>query len=126
MKLRQTNFFDDEIKQDAEIKRSGKKFDATESLRKKEEAVAAAARSAWVQDFEDAVRRVAKTQDQFTTDDVLKRFPHLESCPEKRVLGAVMARLHRDGEIEPLGYGSSDRVESHGRPKRIWRRKEKE
>lgn len=71
--------------------------------------------------FESAVRLVARVRQTFTTDDVLKSDPSLESITEKRVFGAVLLRLSRSGMIEPVGYVQSDRRTSHARPKRLWR-----
>jgi len=61
----------------------------------------------------------------FTTDDVLKRHPELEDLPEPRILGAAVRRLSdRAGGHADLysngEYRTSDRVKSHGRPKRVW------
>ena len=68
---------------------------------------------------ETARRRPGGT---FTTDDVLAAFPVLEQVPERRVLGAAMIEAKRAGLIEPTDrYADSDRVKSHGRPKRVWR-----
>lgn len=70
----------------------------------------------------EAVRETARRHRTFTTDTVLEDHPHLEAIPERRVLGAAMVEAKRDGLIEPTDrYAQSDRVQSHGRPKRCWR-----
>ena len=76
----------------------------------------------WASIFKGAIMKVAKENEPFTSDDVLKKFPYLEECPEKRVMGAVFLQL-RGKELSPGEYVSSTRVASHGRPKRVWRLK---
>jgi len=79
-----------------------------------------AARGEWAERFEAAIRETAKRMETFTSDDVLRLFPALEECPEKRVIGAAFRAL--SGEvISPEGYRASTRRQSHARPKRVWR-----
>lgn len=76
----------------------------------------------WAERAYRAVSHVCRQCEEFTTDDVLKAAPELESCPERRVLGAAMQAAKRDKLCLPTDrYGRSDRVQSHARPKRIWR-----
>ena len=77
-------------------------------------------REEWCERFEAAILAVAARQESFTSDDVLKAFPELEECEEKRVIGAAFRRL--SGKfIEAKGYRESARRKSHARPKRVWK-----
>lgn len=67
-----------------------------------------------------AIRIAAGERDLLTTDHVR---PHIRgTVREPRLLGALMRRAHGRGWIEPTKeYADSDHVDSHGRPKRVWR-----
>ena len=78
----------------------------------------------WRDRFRKCVKQVANGRRPFTTDTVLSLFPELEECKEKRVFGAVMLALAREGYLKPLGYAESTRKASHARPKRQWILKE--
>lgn len=76
----------------------------------------------WVSVALVAIRDVAVRKEFFTTDDVLRGCPHLEGCPEKRMLGAAMRIAGKEGMISPTDrYTDSIRVSSHRRPKRVWK-----
>ena len=101
-------------------------FDYEESATARDKAIDAVetARPNWAAKFELAIVAVAKQGKWFTTDDVLRQYPELESCPEKRVIGAAVRRLSAAGVIEPGGYIGSERKSSHARPKRTWKLKQ--
>lgn len=54
--------------------------------------------------FEDAVRRVP------TPDDF-----------DRRALGAIPARMHKDGEIVKAGFRTSESAKHHAGIKQLWR-----
>jgi hypothetical protein len=100
----------------------GDLFDYARAREERESAIdaVAIAREHWLPRFKSAICVVAQELETFTSDDVLKAFPNLEECEEKRVIGAAFRSL--SGEvIEPLGYRNSNRRKSHARPKRVWR-----
>lgn len=69
-----------------------------------------------------AIKVVAKTMVEFTTDDVMAVDPELERAREPRALGPTMLRAAREGWIEPTDrYAPSKRKQSNLRPKRVWR-----
>jgi len=105
-----------EHRADLGVKRSAAsaRDDALEAVEKSNDEAAAA--------FELALRVVAECGAPFTTDDVLAERPELEEVQEKRVFGAVLMRLKKQGYLIPMGYGESNRRQSHARPKRIWRK----
>jgi hypothetical protein len=86
----------------------------------RDEAIDRVGRSAWFEVALTAAEAVVKREARFTTDDVLKENPTLEACPELRVLGAAMRTLQRQGLVVAGSFTGSDRVRSHGRPKRLW------
>jgi hypothetical protein len=65
------------------------------------------------------VHRLAARGIPFTTDDVLPSLDAFEGV-ETRALGAVMRRAQKAGWVRPGGYVTSERRESHMRPKRLW------
>lgn len=88
-------------------------------------AVKAAASSAdpkWMAAADRAVRRLAKREATFTTDEVwqaLKRSKATTS--ERRAMGAVMRKAAADGVIRSTQtYRVSTRPECHRRPVTIW------
>lgn len=67
-----------------------------------------------------AIQAAAREQAELTTDDV-RPFIHGE-VREPRLLGAMMLRARAAGWIERTDrYAESKHVQSHGRPKRVWR-----
>ena len=72
--------------------------------------------------MEQCCREVAGQGRPFTTDDVLRAYPELEGCGEKRLLGPILKKLAGEKLIRPLGFANSNRVVSHGRPKRLWKK----
>jgi hypothetical protein len=62
----------------------------------------------------EAVRAAATEYGVFSTDDL--QWP--VRGPE---VGAAFSHLRRLGEIEPCGYRTSTRAQSHGRLIRVWR-----
>lgn len=67
-----------------------------------------------------AIRIAAGERNLLTTDHVR---PHIRgTVREPRLLGALMRKAQSRGWIEPTPrYADSDHVESHGRPKRLWK-----
>lgn len=97
-------------------------FDYAKARDERESAIdaVAIAREGWLSQFKSAIRVVAQGLETFTSDDVLKAFPNLEECEEKRVIGAAFRSLS-GRVITPEGYRNSTRRKSHSRPKRVWR-----
>jgi len=97
-------------------------FDYAKARDERESAIdaVAIARDHWLDQFKSAICLIAEELETFTSDDVLKAFPNLEECEEKRVIGAAFRSL--SGKvITPEGYRNSNRRKSHARPKRVWR-----
>lgn len=70
-----------------------------------------------------AVRGVARTRDEFTTDDVWAVLAdNAEAVAEPRLMGAVIQRMSRNDEIRPTGtYRKSARPVCHSRPVKVWK-----
>ena len=67
-----------------------------------------------------AIRQLAVTGDEFTTDDVWRLLAGFDT-PEHRALGSLMREAHKAGLIRPLRkWRESTRVEAHKNPKRVW------
>jgi hypothetical protein len=65
------------------------------------------------------LRELVRSGQDFTTDSIL---PFLDGIDgERRALGSIMREAQRLGWVVPLGYVTSERRESHMRPKRQWR-----
>ena len=74
---------------------------------------------AWLANALTAVRQLADSGHEFTSDDVWRLVPTLD---EPRALGAVMTVAARRGFIFSTGqYRPSARPICHGRPVKIWR-----
>lgn len=101
----------------------GHLFDAKEGKLLKERAllaVAANAPSGWATTAALLVMKVAKREQEFTSDDVWKE--GLEEPPEPRALGAVMGSLARAKHIEQTGrYVKTARKTRHHAPIAVWR-----
>jgi len=99
----------------------GTLFDAEEA---KERAISIAGDNApggWVERAREAVRSVAMSRFDFTTDHVWDVLGE-DRPPEPRALGSVLKQLAREGRIRQTGeYRKSDRVENHRRPVAVWR-----
>ena len=97
-------------------------FDWARARGERDQAIGAVAfaREEWLERFRHAIRVTAEKMESFTSDDVLRAFPSLEECEEKRVIGAAFRSLSGD-VIIPGEYRNSDRRKSHARPKRVWR-----
>jgi hypothetical protein len=106
------------------------RFDAKAAKRAKEQAIAQVESNTseeWAEQAEAAIIVCANcyTEGGFTSDDVWWQLdfygakkPHI-----KDALGPVMLRLRKAGVIKCTGeYRASERPESHGQPKRVWRR----
>lgn len=105
------------------------RFDAKAAQRSKDQAIArvdANTSDEWRTAATEAVMHVAAKYPEtaFSSDDVWMELaarkvnaPHI-----KDALGAIMRRLQRAGVIEVIGWKASERPESHGQPKRLWRR----
>jgi hypothetical protein len=82
------------------------------------------AQPTWKLHCEAAIRWLAKTRPEFTTDDVwelmnqrLNPMPH-----EPRAIGAMMTNAAKAGWIAPTDrYTPSARPECHRRPVKIWK-----
>lgn len=62
----------------------------------------------------------------FTGDDVWRAVPDGVRPPEPRALGGAVRRARKLGLIESTEtYRPSDRVECHGRPQLVWRKRGK-
>lgn len=80
---------------------------------------AAAAPDAWTQDARGALRLIAATGIEFTTDDLWARLP---APPEPRAMGAIIRWGAEQGVIVDTGRArKSTRPECHARPVTIWR-----
>ena len=72
--------------------------------------------------LELAVRAIARNKKLITADDLHQLDESVLRLGLKRqVYGAVLARLAKDGFLEPLGYVASSRGECHNRPVMQWR-----
>jgi hypothetical protein len=72
----------------------------------------------WVEAALDAVKYVAETAREFTSDDL---WDHITQPREPRALGAVMRNAQKLGYIKATDrWTPSERVECHGRPVRVW------
>jgi hypothetical protein len=76
----------------------------------------------WMQAALKAVHTLAVSRDTFTTDDVWDALSNVKcTTHEPRAMGAVMRHAAREGTIEASpNYRTSQRVECHGRPVRVW------
>ena len=95
-------------------------FDAEEA---RDEALARVAAGAgdWVGRAREAVRSVALSRFDFTTDHVWEVLGD-DRPAEPRALGSVMKAMAGEGLIWSTGeYRKSGRVESHARPVAVWR-----
>jgi hypothetical protein len=90
-----------------------------ESIRRVEEH----ADAGWLDLAVRAIRYTAKHQAFFTTDDVwdLLETYHIEGPREPRAMAAAIRQAQDQGIIRRTDdYTSSERKESHARPKRVW------
>jgi hypothetical protein len=88
------------------------------------EQVEANAQPAWKLHCEAAIRWLAKTRPEFTTDDVWEMMhQRLNPMPrEPRAIGAMMTNAAKAGVIAPTDrYTPSARPECHRRPVKIWK-----
>lgn len=96
--------------------------DAAEARRRRDEAVERVGTNAddeWKRRALDAVRVLAESGQNFTSDDVWAR---VGSPREPRALGAVMRDAQRRELCVPTpDYRPSARPECHARPVRVWR-----
>jgi hypothetical protein len=99
----------------------------------RDEALVRVARNAdatWRDVAARAVRFLAETRREFTTDDVWALLQHYYpelGTHEPRALGAVMRQVAREGYIEATGrYRESGRAVCHRNPKKIWRARAEE
>jgi hypothetical protein len=77
----------------------------------------------WLTGATEAVRMLARTRDEFTTDDVWNRLDNAGYQPphEPRAMGAVMRQAARDGLVVKTDrVRNSVRVECHARPVAVW------
>jgi hypothetical protein len=65
-----------------------------------------------------SIRRHAATGFDFTSDDVIAE---CGSPPSNGTAGAVFGAALRRGDIEPVGYTTSRRLNRHGGVQRLWR-----
>jgi hypothetical protein len=71
--------------------------------------------------LEEAVLSIARRRLTFTVDDLHVLEPMIESLHrDRRVLGAVLASLRKQGLIAPVNYERSTRKECHNRPIMRW------
>jgi len=74
----------------------------------------------WMDEARDTVEAVASVLGEFTSEDVWAA--GLAQPSEPRALGAVLHALAAEGCIRATGeWRKGGRVESHGRPVRVWR-----
>lgn len=86
-----------------------------ESIKKVEEN----ADAEWLEAAYEAVLKVAKRCDMFTSDDVWAEVDL--PAREPRAMGAVMMKAYRNGVIQPTTYWQESRRRSaHARPLRVW------
>lgn len=88
--------------------------------------VEVAADEQWKEAARDAVRMLAASVAEFTTDDVWQAMgmPWYASShtTERRAMGAIMRAARREGIIAPSGeFRKSIRRICHASPKRVWR-----
>jgi len=80
------------------------------------------ASSWWMRQAIDAIRKCARENVEFTTDDVWK-LVDMSAGLEPRAMGAAMSQAQKLGIVVPTDrYRNSAQVSCHGRPKRVWRR----
>lgn len=85
------------------------------------EQVASAANEEWMSAAAQRVRSLAKTGEEFTTDDVWSGIPETINTHEPRAMGAVMRALALENVIRPTGlYRRSRRSLCHARPLCVW------
>lgn len=86
------------------------------------ERVERAAPADWKAAARDAIRRVARRGELFTSDDVWEALEAAGMPPpaEPRALGALMLGASRAGLIAPAGYTPSRRPGTHAHPVRLW------
>ena len=78
----------------------------------------------WKLHCEAAIRWLAKTRPEFTTDDVweLMHVRHNPMPHEPRAIGAMMTNAAKSGLISPTDrYTPSARPECHRRPVKVWK-----
>lgn len=76
---------------------------------------------AWLEDAGFIISALARTREEFTTDDIWARLNGLEP-PDCRAMGAAMRRAKREGLIDKTGeYRESRRAGCHCRPVAVWR-----
>jgi len=65
---------------------------------------------------------VSVTTSKFSSEDMiyLHQVTHINHPAEKRVWGAVISRLHKDGKITHAGYGKYKNPKGHCRPINMW------
>ena len=99
----------------------GTLFEAEEEKNRAISVVGAHAPADWMTRAREAVRVVAMSRFDFTTDHVWEVLGE-DRPPEPRALGSVLKQLAREGRIRQTGeYRKSDRVENHRRPVAVWR-----
>lgn len=102
-------------------------MDMADARRRRDKAidtVEAAADSSWKEAADYAIRKVAATRTEFTTDDIWQVLHDMsiEAPREPRALGASMRRAAAAGVIEPTNrIERSARPVCHAAPKRVWR-----
>lgn len=81
--------------------------------------VQGAAPAPWLGAARQAVRDLAATGREWSSDDVWATLPH---PPEPRALGAVIRQMAAEGVIESTGRTKpSERPDCHARPVQCWR-----
>jgi hypothetical protein len=76
--------------------------------------------------FDDCMRfanyYVRVKHNAFSSEDMIYLFQvtHQQHPVEKRVWGAVINRLHKDGKIRHAGYGKYKNPKGHCKPVNIW------
>ena len=86
------------------------------------ELVATPTRNMFDQCLRFAEHYVRTATGTFTSEDMiyLYQVTHIEHPAEKRVWGAVIARLSKDGKIKHAGYGKYRNPKGHCKPVNMW------
>lgn len=98
-------------------------FDAMAARDEAIERVEKNAEPVWKEECRSAIRHLAMSKAEITTDDVWEYLADLgvDLPHEVRAIGPMMIRASRDGWITATDrYRNSHRVECHARPIRIW------
>lgn len=98
-------------------------YDLAEARRRRDEAIARAARRLWGAQALDALHAVARAQARVTSEDVWQELARrgIDPPAEGRAMGPVMRQGARDGTITPTShFVPATNVRHHCNPMRVY------